>query len=155
MTLADWAAVATIFSLPVAAGGVLYAAIQTKLSRRAASASVALSASEAFRDAWSNLDAHADDPDAHRASFGDLLNLIEACCAIHRDRLLVGRSGALLDAYLVNTLTQIDQSAPARSLFADLVETDKTFEEIGHFLSMKRRERRDFLVRLQARGRNH
>lgn len=150
MTLSDVAALATIISLPIAAGGVIYAALQTRLSRRVASASVTLTASEAFRDAWASMDVHSGDAEAHRAAFGDLLNLIEACCAVHRDKLLVGRSGALLDTYLVNTLTQIEQSAPARDLFADLVETDRTFEEIGHFLAAKRRERRDFLARLQT-----
>ncbi len=149
MSLADFAALATILSLPAATIGVIYAAVQTGLSRRATSASVMLAASEAFRDAWAQLDANADDSTAHHAAFADLMNLIEACCAVSRDGLLAGRSGVILDTYLVNTLTQIDLSDQARAIFAGLTETDKTYEEIAHFLAKKRRERKDFLSRLQ------
>lgn len=148
--MAHIASLATILSLPAAAIGVIYAAVQTRLSRKATSASVMLAASEAFRDAWAQLDAHADDPIAHHAAFADLVNLIEACCAVHRDGLLAGRSGVILDTYLVNTLTQIDQSDQARALFAGLMETDRTYEEIAYFLTKKRKARRDFLSRLQV-----
>lgn len=64
--------------------------------------------------------------------------------------MLVGRSGRLLETYLVNTLTQIEQSDRALELLAGLLETERTFEEIGYFLSVKRRDRRDFLARLQV-----
>lgn len=150
MTLADLASLATVIALVVGAASLVFTAYQTLLSRRATAASVTLTASEAFRDAWSRLDANEGEPAHHRAAFADLMNLIEACCAIHRDKMLVGRSGRLLETYLVNTLTQIEQSDRALELLAGLLETERTFEEIAHFLTVQRRARRDFLARLKV-----
>lgn len=140
---------ATALSLPVGAGALAFAAHQSRRSGQASAGAVVLAASEAFSNRWGAFRA-ATNAGEQEATFGELLNIIEACCAVYRDGLLVGRSGALLDTYLVNTLTQIEQSDGGRTMFARLVETDRTFEEIGWFLRKKRRQRLNFLVRLRA-----
>lgn len=84
-----------------------------------------------------------------RIAFNDVMNLIEANCAIVRDGLLVGHSGDTLENYLANTLVQIDRSDAAVALVGDLMETENTFSDIRWFLHARRAKTGDFAARLQ------
>lgn len=110
-----------------------------------------LTASEAFRNAWVALErAEQVSPDAHKAAFTDLLNLVEACCAVSLDGLLVGRSGTLLRKNLVGTLVLIDRTPSAYALFANAMETPNTFEEIRRFLAATQKDQSQLLQGLSA-----
>jgi hypothetical protein len=135
--LDDWANIATIAGFPIAAVALIYAGYQTRLSRRASSASAAISISEAFRDAWQ---AFVAAPAEHKTrAFGDLVNLIEATCTIRADGLLVGHSRKMLDDYVSRILARIDGSQEARDLFGKFLEDETTFEQIRRFMAEMKR----------------
>jgi hypothetical protein len=140
------AAWATILALPVGAIALSIAAWQAVLSRRAVSAQVVLATTDAFARAWDKV-ATATDP---KAAFGDLVNLMEAACAVYHDGMLTGRSGKLLRAYLVNVLEQFDSSQGAREALVQLLQTDDTFDELRLFFERVRPERKDLIRRLTA-----
>ncbi|MBU1306567.1 MAG: hypothetical protein KKF33_13745 [Alphaproteobacteria bacterium] len=142
------AAWATTVGVPIGLVGIGFAIYQTSLARRTASASVTLASWEAFRAAWQRYDEAADDA-AMLSAFNDVLNLIEANCAIFRDGLLIGHAGDSLQNYLVNTLVKIDRSDKAVQLVGELMETDTTFSDIRWFLAKQQAKSGDLLVRLQ------
>lgn len=133
MTVDLLADVATIIALPLAAIGLFYAGRQIGLSRRATSAAAVLEMSEAFRSAWLAF-IHADIRNRPMA-FADVVNLVETTCTIRRDGLLAGKSGAMLEQYIIDVLVKINSSDPARDLFHGLLERPDTFEQIRLFIA--------------------
>ncbi|KQU96441.1 hypothetical protein [Devosia sp. Root105] len=147
MTLEEVSWIATAVSLPLAVAAVLYSAYQTSLARRATAASMMLSATSAFSEAWRAF-GEAQTAKDQESSFADILNLLEACCASHRDGLSAGHSGAVLTNYLVAVLVDIDSEPRAIELFKRLLETKTTFDEIRRFLAKMRGKRANRLARL-------
>jgi hypothetical protein len=134
-----WASVVTILSLAVTVGAFIYAARQFTLARRTSSAGALIPLHESLRQAWLQFRSAKDEAEK-RHTFADIFNLLEMGCAIFHDRLLVGRCGDLLEAYLCGVFGLIQQSADAREHMSGLVVTPRTFSNAAEFLASHKRE---------------
>lgn len=125
---------AAIVGLPFASFAVLYAAKQLKLARAAGSGTSLLTLTEAFRENWERF-FKASDETTQTFVVAELANLLEAACAIHRDRVLYGHSKKVLEIYLVGIFRLLQDNDQLRQRLLNLLQTKETFENIRHFMS--------------------
>jgi hypothetical protein len=130
--------VATVIAL-------LIAVWQFAAGKRSSSGAAVITLNEAFRQAWARfLDMPGDDPRRYGA-FCDVANLVESACALHEDKVFTGRSGRLLERYLVAILRVFQGDPAARGWLARMLHDTDTFEHMGRFVSRHRVEIRQGL----------
>lgn len=137
--VAFWANVATLITLVLTVGALVVTAWQLFVGRKAASAGALIALNESFRQAWLNFSRAADD-EARQHAFADVMNLLEAACAIFEDKMFIGRAGKLLEDYLCHVFILIRDSDDARERIQAMIVTEKTFEHIYNFLRSHRKQ---------------
>ncbi|NEW90406.1 hypothetical protein DY468_00400 [Rhodopseudomonas sp. BR0M22] len=66
--------------------------------------------------------------------FANLVNELEAACAIYFDDIFFGESRRLLKHYLLDVFDRIDKSQEARALLQPVLANKNTFASIREFL---------------------
>lgn len=133
-----WSGIFTIGGVPLALGALAVALWQLSLSKRSGSVTALVSLHDSLRDCW--MDYLTAAPEKRPLAFGDLCNTIEIACAALADRLFVGESQRVLEAYLLNVLKLIERNDTARGAFLALLQDPTTFINIRCFLERKRKE---------------
>jgi hypothetical protein len=128
-----WANVGNLMALLLYVAALVYAVAQLRLARRAASAGSLIPLYESFRQAWLEFDMAANEQTKQHA-FADVANLLELACAIDIDKLFVGETKGLLERYLIEIFTLIQNSPDAVTRMQRLVHTSGTFKSICAFL---------------------
>ncbi len=134
--IALYANIATIAVVFFNAIALLVAARQLSTGRSGASAGAYVTLNESLRQAWLHFSSVSDDGKQH--AFADVMNLLEAACAIFDDRVFVGKVATLLEDYLCHVFIVIQESDDARNRIEQMILTDKTFEHILRFVSRHR-----------------
>lgn len=125
-----WVAVVSLF---VSALGFVFAVIALRRGNLNSSAAIVLTLMENFRHAWERfLKSEGEQQDFE---FHELMNLIEAACALHGEKSLVGASGKLIETYLTDILAHLEQDAGARERIKAMRHSPDTFEHCVCFLA--------------------
>lgn len=132
-----WVAVVALAVSGIGFGVAVFALRRSNLN---SSAAIVLTLTVNFRDAWNRfLNSNEQQQDFE---FHELMNLIEAACAIHRESSLVGKSGKLIEKYLTDILGYLEKNAGARERITAMRHQSHTFEHCVAFLvKMKRKGR--------------
>lgn len=131
--LAALANFATIVGFVIGLGALWYAFVAYQHSRTATSAATFLTLSEAFHQAWSALFALPSGDLTYNYHFAHVANLIEAGCALHFEKVLSGRSGKMLQNYLVEIIELIEADSTNAQRLECLVSATTTFNNLLTF----------------------
>lgn len=66
------------------------------------------------------------------------MNLIEIGCALHQDKIFVGRAGRLFEDYLCDLMAMINDSPSSRARIEQMLHDQTTFEHILRFIASHR-----------------
>ncbi|MBR0930650.1 hypothetical protein JQ561_28915 [Bradyrhizobium diazoefficiens] len=141
-----WSSVITIVGLPLTVLALGATVRQLWLSQRTGSVATVTALHDSLRECWSDyFKAVSTD---RSIPFGDLCNTLELACAITFDRVLFGKSGELLNDYIINLLKLIERHESLRDEFLSLLEDHTTFIYIRKFLE----ENREMLKKLNVQN---
>lgn len=133
-TIQYWSGLATIAGVILAFFAIVYAARQLKLARSAGSGASLVALTECFRQNW-ELYLQAKDDKSKSFALADLINMLEAACALHRDKIFYGHSRKVLEIYLIGIFRLFQENEQIREKLSDLLQTRETFENIRVFIT--------------------
>jgi hypothetical protein len=129
--------VVAVLTLFIAGLALWVAAVTLAKSNRNASAATVVALTEGFRESWARYFSAAD-VDEKRASFGDLINLIELACGLVEENTLTGVSKDIQENYL-NSVLVIFERVDFMNDLISLKQDKTTFQHINSFVKNKSR----------------
>ncbi|WP_038970239.1 hypothetical protein [Bradyrhizobium genomosp. III] len=132
-----WSSLITIVGLPLTVLALGATVRQLWLSQRTGSVAAVTALHDSLRECW--LDYFKAPPADRGIPFGDLCNTLELACAVTFDKVLYGRSGELLNSYVLSNLKLIERNDDLRNELLNLLEDHTTFLYIRRFLKKNRK----------------
>lgn len=132
MDLTDLASIATLVGVPIAVAALLFSAGEARRSRQTVTATFLLDLEAKTGERLATL--AASSRDNRQVALANLLNVIEAGCAVRSDRLLSGRSRTIFEDKILGILKAVDETEQARTSVDDMITASDTYTHIAGFI---------------------
>ena len=126
--------VATIIGLPAGLLAVVFAIIQLRHSRHAASAGLLVTFHQAIQTHWREVKEAGPEDKARRYALSDMMNTFEAACACYLDSLFASRTEEILRDLLRDYLEMFNDNDDARRYITGMIDKPDTLANVREFL---------------------